>query len=284
MYWESCKVEQPLYIEQFYSFFEERCNASFEFGGEAHMFWECVYVQEGEICVSADERVYDLAAGEIIIHKPLEFHKFRVKSETGARLLIFSFSLEGPLSDSLRSKIIRLSREEQQIMDMLLSYVRTHKNPKGKGIVDFMDWDARHPEYMQTVRSYVYLLLLSLASNSAVVSTRKDFASTVYEKAIRYMTEHVNRNVSISEIAAFCNVGTTFLKQTFGKYSGMSVHKFYLNLKMRYAVELLKNGNTVTETAMLLGFCSQPYFSAAFRRELGYSPSDVQKQSKAPDL
>lgn len=277
MYWKSCRVEQPLYVEQFYSFFEERCAASFAFGGEAHMFWECVYVQEGEICVSADERVYDLTAGEIILHKPLEFHKFRVKSEAGAKLLIFSFSLEGAMSDSLRNKIIRLSKEELQIMDMLLAYVRSHKKPREDGITDFMDWEDRCPAYMQTVCSYVCLLLVRLASNDAVVSTRKDFAVTVYEKAIRYMTEHVDGNMSISEIAAFCNVGTTFLKQTFSKYSGISVHKFYLNLKMRYAVELLKNGKTVTETAMQLGFCSQPYFSSAFRRELGYSPSEVQK-------
>lgn len=280
MYWESQKVQEHLYIERFYSFFEEWCDPTFRFGGESHPFWECLYVQEGEICASADDRVYDLSAGEIIIHKPFAFHKFHVKSEAGANVLIFSFSLEGSFSDYLRNKIIRLSEGESQILQMLLAYAKTHKNPNGRVPGDFLDYDDRFPEYMQTVRSYIYLLLLSLTSSTASVSTVKAFDSEVYQKAIQYMTGHIDRNVSISEIAAYCNVGTTFLKQTFGKYSGMSVHKFALNLKMRNAVELLKNGHTVTETAMLLGFCSQPYFSAAFRRELGYSPTDVQKQMK----
>lgn len=283
MYWESYQVEQPLYIERFYSFFEEGYAADFQFGGESHNFWECLYVLSGAVCVSADERVYDLTPGEIILHKPLEFHKFRVKSDAGAKLVIFSFSLEGPLSDSLRNKIIRLSGEEQQILELLLGYARNHKNPQRKIPGDYMDYDLRDPAYMQTVRSYVYLLLLSLVSSDAVVSTRKDFGATVYQQAVRYMTENIEGNVSISEIAAFCNVGTTCLKQTFGKYSGMSVHKFYLNLKMRYAVELLKNGHTVTEVSMMLGFCSQPYFSSAFRRELGYPPSELQRQSRASE-
>ena len=277
MYWESFKVEEQLHIERFYSFFEAYFDSSFRFSGESHVFWECVFVKEGEICVSADERVYDLTAGEIIIHKPLEFHKFHISSDTGAHLIIFSFSLDGLFSDYLRNKIIKLSDDEKQTLSLLLHYVKVHKNPHGKNPRDFLDYDSRYPEYMQTVRSYIYLLLLSLTSNNSVVKTRKDFDSTVYKKAIQYMTDNIDHNISISEIASFCNVGTTFLKLTFNKYSGMGVHKFFLNLKMRYAVELLKNGHNVTEVSMTLGFCSQPYFSSAFKRELGYPPSAVQK-------
>ena len=43
------------------------------------------------------------------------------------------------------------------------------------------------------------------------------------------------------------------------------------------AVEMLKNGANVTEVSMHLGFCSQPYFTSAFKRELGITPSDVRK-------
>ena len=48
-------------------------------------------------------------------------------------------------------------------------------------------------------------------------------------------------------------------------------------MKMRKAVEMLTNGANVTEVSMLLGFCSKPYFTSAFKRELGITPSDVRK-------
>lgn len=280
MDWKQFEVEELLHIEKFYSFFESYFDVSYRFNGEAHAFWECIYVKEGEICASADERVYNLQAGEIIIHKPLEFHKFHVNTPEGTTIIVFSFSLEGLLSDGLRNKIIRLSEEERHILELLLCYIRQHNNLPAAGRKDFLNCESQVPEYMQTVRSYVYLLLLSFASSNATVKTLKSANAIVYKNAVQYMTDNREGNVSISEIAAFCNVGTTFLKQTFQKYAGMSVHKFYLRLKLRYALELLKNGHNVTEVSIKLGFCSQPYFSAAFKRELGYPPSDVSKSEK----
>ena len=94
------------------------------------------------------------------------------------------------------------------------------------------------------------------------------------------MADNLENNLSISEIAIFCNVGTTFLKQTFQKYAGISVHKFYLRLKLRYAVELLKAGHNATEVSIKLVFCSQPYFSSAFKREFGYPPSTISRVGK----
>lgn len=265
MYWNYEKVEEQLHIDRFYSFFEERYEHDYTFTGEAHDFWECVCVLEGEICVSADEKIYNLKKGEVIFHAPLEFHKFYINSKGGAHLLIFSFSLEGKFAELFRHKIVTLSKTEEENIKLLLSYTRS--NSKG-------DSDG----YWQMVRSYVYLLLLSFAKHKTTVATSTEFDSTVYQKAICYMADNICKKVSISEIAAVCNVGTTFLKSTFKKYSGLSVHQYFLKLKMRMAVELLKSGQNVTEVAMYLGFGSQPYFSAAFKREIGEMPSAFQKK------
>ena len=46
-----------------------------------------------------------------------------------------------------------------------------------------------------------------------------------------------------------------------------------MKLKMQAATELLKNGNSVTETAEKLGFSSQAYFSLSYKRETAENPS-----------
>lgn len=271
MYWTSERIDTQLCIDRLYSFFEETYSKDYIFEGEMHNFWECVYIADGEVCASADGRVYNLSKGELIIHKPLEFHKFHILSEKGATIVVFSFSLDGPLADSLRNKIITLSAEEEHIMSLLLNYTKMFSRDSK----NFLDTFDAPPHYLQTIASYMTILLLGFTTGSSAAKTVDSFDSLVYEKAVRYMNENIKSNIKVPDIAAHCNVGATFLKLTFKKYSGLSVHKFFISLKMRYALELLKNGHSVTEVSLELGFCSQPYFSQAFRREFGFPPSEV---------
>ena len=88
--WKYYSVKQAVKIERIYSLFEQIYKSDFNFSGESHGFWECVYVESGSICVSADERVHNLSAGEIIFHKPYELHKFFITSNEGAKLFVFS--------------------------------------------------------------------------------------------------------------------------------------------------------------------------------------------------
>ena len=277
MNWNSVKVNQELYIEKFYTFFETDYDSTYNFKGESHNFWECVYVTEGTICVSADERVYNLKSGEIIIHQPLEFHKFYITSENGAHLVIFSFDLEGELSSFLRQKVVMLSKEEKQIMQLLLNYIRGNKETNDFNFLQYVQQKSDFSGYMQTVTSYIYLLLLSLVNSKNTGRVSTDYNSKIFEKAINYMNDNLYSKVLISEIASFCNISPTVLKSIFKKYSGISIHKYFVNMKMRKAVEMLKNGYNVTEVSMQLGFCSQPYFTSAFKREFGVLPTDAKK-------
>ena len=92
------KIEEILKITEFYSMFECNRPGGYNFSGETHDFWECVYVIDGNVCVTADDRVYNMKTGDFIFHKPLELHKLYVDKEKFAKLFIFSFSLSGILS------------------------------------------------------------------------------------------------------------------------------------------------------------------------------------------
>ena len=66
----------------------------------------------------------------------------------------------------------------------------------------------------------------------------------------------------------------------FDKYAGISVHKYLLKLKINVAKKLLQDGGQVSVVAENLGFASQSYFSKAFKRETGFTPSDFAKNSQ----
>lgn len=280
MIWSAINVKNPIIIDKFYSFFEVHYDMGFHFSGETHNFWECVYVQQGAICVTADERIYTLKSGDIIFHKPMELHKFYVDAKSGATLLIFSFSLDGELAHTLENKVFSLSENQQQLVHSMLDYIHEKLEPypfpknsplEHRYLLPFRDI----PTYSQMVTTYIYQLFLSLIGDGNIADASSAPDALIFRKAVGYMTNQIKKQPSVSEIAVFCNVSVATLKRIFDKYAGISVHKYFFILKINLATKLLKSGLPVSETADTLGFSSQAYFSAAYKRETGINPSSV---------
>lgn len=285
MIWNAYTVTEQIHIPEFYSFFDIHYEKGFDFAGETHNFWECVYVIEGSICVSGDERVYNLEKNHIIFHKPMEFHKLYVEQAEGATLLIFSFSLEGALEECLRDKVFQLTDAQQKIAQSLLDYLHSTLK-KCKEVSDVREYkylvhDCATKLYFQMLTTYVYQLILSLIDNGRIskVSTAPD--ALMFSNAVNYINSCITSPVSVAEIAAGCYISVSSLKRIFQKYAGISIHKYALTLKIKAATELLQSGMSVTQAADALGFSSQAYFSACYKRETGMSPTDVRKNHPA---
>ena len=308
MVWIAHPVTRQIQLTAFYSLFEVHYEKGYEFPGESHNFWECLYVADGEVCVSGDERVYNLARGSIIFHKPLELHKFIVTGEKGADLFIFSFAAEGPLTGWLSEKVFALTQFQQELLWKLYALARqsagtggdtgsggaaraghntgtggaagsgggVRTSGKAGGYYRYLEPFDRLPAYSQTVASFLELFMLSLAETGSVSSVSSDPEAILFSRAVNYLNSNIHRQPSVPETARFCGVSESGLKRLFDKYAGISVHKYLLKLKIKAAVQLLESGQTVSRTAQELGFNTQSYFSRAFKRETGLSPSQVQ--------
>ena len=291
MVWVAHPITQQIKLTDIYSLFEVHYEKGYEFPGESHNFWECLYVAEGEVCVSGDERVYNLTRGAIIFHKPLELHKFIVTGADGADLFIFSFAAEGPLTAWLREKVFALTDSQQKLLLDLFHFTRRKaENAPGRNAERPFGWNPdcyrrylepfdRLPAYSQTVASYLELLMLSLAEAGAVSSASSAPDAILFSRAVNFLNSNIHRQPSLPEVARFCGISEAGLKRLFDKYAGIGVHKYLLKLKIKTAAQLLQSGETVSRTADVLGFNSQSYFSRAFKRETGMSPSQVRGES-----
>ena len=285
MFWPSFKIEEQINISEMFSFFKAKYDKTYYFAGEMHPFWECVYVIEGSVCATADERMYNLSKGEVIFHKPFEMHKFHITDDAVATVIIFSFSAEGKLCQKLCDKVFTLSDEQKNIMGELLNYADSKSgNPEPDGIVIdmYLKPFESDPNYSHTVVSYLYRFMLSLSESAEIsqASTTRD--SGIFSKAVEYMNASICKNPSVDEIARYVGVSTAGLKRIFMRYAGLGVHSFFLKLKLKSAAQMLECGVSVTEVSEKLGFSSQAYFSRAFKRETDIPPSkysDMQKKN-----
>ncbi len=278
--YQAYTILEQIRITNMYSFFKVAYQKGYEFPGETHNFWECLYVLEGEVLVSSDERIYNLSKGGLIFHKPLELHKFSVTRDQGAILLVFSFSAEGPLTGWLRNKVFALTENQRELVSHLLEYTESKitsspQSDVAQRISHYLQPFHQLPYYSQLVSCYLHQLFLSLTEEGTISSVSSAADARTFRRAISYLNANLHRQPAVSEIARYCNISEASLKRLFEKYAGISVHKYLLKLKIKIAMELLEDHESVASVAEKLGFTSQSYFSKAFKRETGVSPSDV---------
>ena len=285
--YNSYEIKEMIHIEKMHTMFEMKYDKNYSFPGESHDFWECLYVISGNVCVSADERVYSLSEGEIIFHKPLEMHKFHIENEQGAHLFIFSFEMDGILEELFRDRVFRLSSEQKQTIGSLLKFLRKkteyYRQSQAFDVPfheEYLYGFKKLETYSHIVSTYICRLFLSLCDNNGIEQTSESPDALIFKNAINIMNANLHTWISVETLARECHISQSGLKRIFGKYSGFPVHKYFLKLKTNLAAQHLAGGVSVTEIAKLLGFSSQGYFSSVFKRETGFTPYEYKNREK----
>jgi transcriptional regulator GlxA family with amidase domain len=82
-------------------------------------------------------------------------------------------------------------------------------------------------------------------------------------------------NWSASTLAEKCNVSLRTLERRFLKQVGKSPHAWLSEQRLHQAIELLRDGSSVKETAACLGYKNQHHFSREFKKQNGHPPSQL---------
>lgn len=273
--WSEYKTEDVIKIPRLYSLFTRYRENGYSFGGETHDFWECLCVLKGEISVTAGERLYVLSEGDMVFHKPLEMHKYEVLSD-GAEILVFSFDLEGILCDFFKEKVFRLDYNHGEIIKKITQNMELARkkgienNLKGHTIEHLISM----PEIFQLTVEYIKILLLQLHYKSHTVSLINNKDTKLFKALVEYMKNNITENISVKTLAEEFFVSESTVKRIFKNNIGMGPHSYFFKLKIIEAVEYLKEGLSVGDIASKLGFCDSAYFSTAFKREMGQTPTE----------
>lgn len=260
-------------IKSLVTAFQKKLDNNYYYTGEIHDFWEFVYVMDGKIGVAADAKVFELEKGDIIFHKPREFHKIWSHQGKKPTVFIMAFSTEGKSMSLFENAIFNLSENETPKIKVLIDYFYSIQvqSPPGEDFIKY--WNPTQT-FVQIGTNHLNTFLLWLMENKAPkqIEETEEHTSSIYRKAIAVMNDNVYRNISTQQIATECGVSLTQLKRIFSKYSPYSIHKHFLNIKILKAINLLEDGFSVREISDMLSFKNPNYFSVVFKREIGYSP------------
>ncbi|HOJ48043.1 MAG TPA: AraC family transcriptional regulator [Bacillota bacterium] len=249
----------------------------FYFSGEMHDFWEVVCLLDGSISATADERVYQLSAGQVLFHKPLEFHRIWSTNDTSPHVIIFSFDASGEGMRFFENKLFTIDENKiEEIKDLQKKVSAALEEAEKNGL--------NSDSYIfasQKAANAIENFLLSLYNTAAIKHTAPGNEDCEdYKKIVRVMHENADKNLTVADIAALCNMSVSSLKKKFSLFSDKGVGKYFTYVKMRKAITMLCNGVSAPEISDALGFSSVNYFYAAFKREIGLTPKEYLSQTK----
>lgn len=97
--------------------------------------------------------------------------------------------------------------------------------------------------------------------------------SNTAKRSISYMTDQIQRMVTIKELAQQQNISVSYYSRLFKRYTGQSPLHYFMQLKIQTSCNYLSFTNkSIKEIANLLGFDDPFYFSRLFTTSMGMSP------------
>ena len=92
-----------------------------------------------------------------------------------------------------------------------------------------------------------------------------------------YVEANFAEKIEVANMAAAASMSRFYFIKLFKRIYGITPRQHLRAVRIAKAKELLKSGQSVTETCFAVGYDSLPTFSAAFKRGTGYSPKQYQK-------
>ena len=264
-------VERLIQIDGLITVYNYVRPKGFYFPGESHDFWECVYIGDGEVTATADERVYQLKKGKLLLHKPMEFHRIWAKEDCAPHVVNISFRAHGELTQRLACRCFDLRHKQQEELLRIAGLF---------GTLEQIEDSRQRRSVMNLVATRLESFLLELAESEKDSAPSRSPGDEQYGRIVQVMQNHRQENLSLEELAQLCQMSVSNMKRIFGKYSDVGVAKFFLTLRMRYAMELLEQGIPANQVAQMLQFSDTAYFYTVFKRETGTTPSQYRRQKQ----
>ncbi|MDX1453111.1 MAG: helix-turn-helix domain-containing protein [Oleiphilaceae bacterium] len=101
------------------------------------------------------------------------------------------------------------------------------------------------------------------------------------QTAIELMESNIEEPLSTDDLAHHVGLSRRHLERLFNKYLSVVPSRYYLQVRLEKARQLLRRGGmSVTDVAVACGFSSVAHFSTAYRNHQGLTPSEERQQAQ----
>ncbi|WP_242042364.1 AraC family transcriptional regulator [Leptolyngbya sp. FACHB-541] len=132
--------------------------------------------------------------------------------------------------------------------------------------------------YIESLTQALTIHLLRHYSEVTQIITleNKSLTHTQLQQAIDYIQTHLDRDLSLAEVADVINISPTYFASLFKQAMGISPHQDGIQQRVEKAKLMLKRTNlAIADLALQVGFSSQSHLTQQFKRITGMTPKQV---------
>lgn len=262
---------------------------NFIFKGESHDFWEIVYADRESLICTADSRVINLKEGELLFHKPGEFHSLAANGFAPPSVYILSFVCRSAAMKFFEGKKLAPNKNfAKYIYSIFEEGARTFAIP-------FSDPEQKKMALAempslgggQIIKNYLEIFLINLlrfyteteSGNETFLPGNK-LSSKPVDEIMRVLKSNVRNPLTIDEICAETSYGRAYLFRVFKAETGKSIIEYFIDMKIELAKQLLLEGKlSLKEISAELSFNEPNYFTKTFKKVTGMTPSEYKKRA-----
>ncbi len=255
----------------------------FKFEGESHDFWEIVYADTNPVyCSRGADAEFKLNKGELLFHRPDEFHTIRADGVNPANVFIISFTSKSEAMDFFDKKRFSADAKIKNLLHLIIAEaLDTFEMPLFDPNLSKLELkSAPALGGLQMIKICLEQLLITLMRRELEKEEVKEIFipidapfSQLEEKIKEYLKERVCDKLKLDELCAHFNYSKTFLCTKFKESTGHTIFSYFINQKIEKAKELIRTKSyNFSEISDILSFDTYSYFTKTFKRVTGYSP------------
>ncbi len=285
--YNGARLSELLDIDQLYTVHYFEYSKDYSFIGEKHDFWEFVYVDKGEIIATADNVDYPLEHGQIIFHKPNEWHTLRANGSIAPNIVIVSFGCPSQAMSFFENRIMAVGQAQKSLISkIILEFSNAFATPLSDTYACNLERnESQAVGSEQLLKMYLTELLISFMRDNDIGQyslSKSNSINSTLEYILTYMNSQIGQKLTLDDLCLHTGMSKASLSALFANHLGRGPIEYFIYLKTELAKKYLREDNyNITQIAYMLGYSTVHYFSRQFKQVTGMSPSQYTNSVKA---
>lgn len=208
---------------------------------------------------------YEINEQDIIFFSPNIPHSYRSKSPTSNEWVINWICFSGNGMELFKESLLESK------------YLVLHNMPKSNiktmfdNLLSVLSYDTTYNQIQGSNILYSMLTMLLSYKNNLHSYTEKNLS---LQPVIDFMKNNIDKDLSIEEVSSVIKVSPSYLCRIFKKIYSSSPIKYFNNLKLVYAIELMESQKNykIKDISIMCGYKDPSYFCSEFKKAFNTTP------------
>jgi len=261
------------------------------FPAHYHSYIEILYGISGTYEVILNGKCHKFTKGDLVLINSKEVHQINSCYKEGGQYIVLRFEPEVIYSNMFHNHlhlkyvlpfILETSKHQKVIKREIIgdTFIPELLNEISK---EFQMETYGYELAIQNHIGRIFLWILRYFHEMSSEFMQSTLTDITYIKRLQpsfdYVLEHFNDEIKATNMAALCNMSSSYFSRTFNGQMGMNFNEYVNYIRIIEAEKLLVSTTmNITEIATAVGFSTTSYFIKLFKNHKNISPKQFRKE------